>query len=273
MNDFKSNKKKAFTIASIEQMLEESRAIIEPLAKTWPIGAGALSALLAGIGITIKYKQEILNQFTHYMMEHPEVFYEEMLQSREFQDGLVVFINSYFKLRSESKMKLARKVFYDFSKNSEKPLYPLERYDDTVEKISVSGLRLLGFIESEIPKVIEKYVNSMIRDNIKDGKNKHKRSFYYNTYTRNKPLSFFVQRYIEGKVKKAIKVDDGMSRAIAEQSKRAKFSEEMSIGVSELEQLGLIHSFTQGGLGWDDLPSNGYNLTHYGKMFMSVIKP
>lgn len=273
MADFKPSKKKALITASVEQLFEESRAVIEPLAEAWPVAAGALNALLAGAGMTIKYKQEILNQFTAYMMEHPEVFYEEVLQSKDFQDGLIVFINSYFKLRSESKMELARRVFYDFGKSTEKPLYPLERYDDTVEKISEAGLRLLGFIESEIPKVMDEYVDTMIRDNVRDEENKRDRSFYYDMYTKSKPLSFFIQQYIEGKVREAPRVGDDMSQAVADQEKRAEISGEMSIGVSELEQLGLVHSFTQGGLGWDDLPSNGYNLTHYGKMFVSVIKP
>lgn len=88
--DFKPKKKKALVIATVEQLLEESRAVIEPLAKTWPDGAAALTTLLGSAGITIKYKQEILNQFTEYMMEHQEVFSRDIVQARDFQDGLVV---------------------------------------------------------------------------------------------------------------------------------------------------------------------------------------
>jgi len=272
--DFKPKKKKALAIATVEQLLEESRAVIEPLAKIWPDGATALTALLGSAGITIKYKQEILNQFTEYMMEHQEVFDRSTVQARDFQDGLVVFINSYFKLRSEKKMELARKVFYDFGKSTEKPLYPLERYNDTVEKISESGLRFLGFIESIIPEVKEEYVDSMIRDNIaKADQKNHERSYYFDMYTRGKPLSFFVQRYVEAKTRESVVVKDGESRAVAEQEKRQELNDEMSYGISELDQLGLIHSFTQGGVGWDSIPTSAYNLTHYGKMFVSVIKP
>lgn len=273
MTDFKPQKKKALVIATVEQLLEESRAVIEPLAESWPDGVTALTTILGSAGITIKYKQEILNQFTEYMMKHQEVFSRDTVRARDFQDGLVVFINSYFKLRSENKMELARKVFYDFGKSSEKPLYPLERYNDTVEKISESGLRLLGFIESVIPGVTDEYVDSMIRDNIASDQGNHERSYYFDMYTRHKPLSFFIQRYVETKVKESVIVDDGESRAVAEQEKRQELNDEMSYGISELDQLGLIHSFTQGGGGWDSIPSGAYNLTHYGRMFMSVIKP
>lgn len=272
--NFKPKKKKALAIATVEQLLEESRAVVEPLAEIWPDGATALTTLLGSAGITIKYKQEILNQFTEYMMEHQEVFNRNTVQARDFQDGLVVFINSYFKLRSEGKMELARKVFYDFGKSTEKPLYPLERYNDTVEKISESGLRFLGFIESIIPGVKEEYVDSMIRDNIASADQEdHERSFYFDMYTRGKPLSFFVQWYVEEKVRESVVVNDGESRAVAEQEKRQELNDEMSYGISELDQLGLIHSFTQGGVGWDSIPTGAYNLTHYGRMFISVIKP
>lgn len=274
MTKFRQKKGKALVVATIDQMLEESRAVIEPLAQVWPEGASALTVLLGSAGIHLKYKQETLNQFTEYMMEHQEVFDRNTIQSRDFQDGLIVFINSYFKLRSENKMELARRIFYDFGKSSEKPVYPLERYDDTLEKISDSGLRLIGFIEAVVPNLRNEYVDSTIRDNISDEDlNERGRSFYFDMYTKSKPLSFFVQRYIEKKVQESVVVPDGESRAVAEQEKRTEISEDMSLGISELDQLGLIHSFTQGGVGWDSVPSGAYDLTHYGRTFISVIKP
>jgi hypothetical protein len=273
-NDFKPQKKKALAIATVEQLLEESRAVIEPLVELWPDGASALTALLGSAGIAIKYKQEVLNQFTEFMMNHQEVFDYNTVQARDFQDGLVVFINSYFKLRSERKMELARKVFYDFGKSTEKPLYPLERYDDTLEKISESGLRLLGFIDSVIPEVMEDYVDSMIRDNPpKSGQEDRERSFYFDMYTRGKPLSFFVQQYIGAQIKESVLIEDGESRAVAEQMKREALNSEMSLGISELEQLGLVHSFTEDIGGWSSMSSTAYSLTHYGRMFISVVKP
>jgi hypothetical protein len=158
MSDFKPNKKKAIITASVEQAFEESRAVIAPLATIWPVGAGALNVLLASAGAVIKYKQEVLNQFTQYLIDNPDVFTNEVVNSKAFQDGLVVFINSYFKLRSETKLELARKIFYDFGRSKEMPIYPLERYDDTLEKISESGLRFLGFISNEIPKITSNYI-------------------------------------------------------------------------------------------------------------------
>jgi hypothetical protein len=61
------------------------------------------------------------------------------------------------------------------------------------------------------------------------------------------------------------------AKAQAERSKELR--DQFGISISELEQLGLIRSYTNPGLGWDAVATSEYRLTDYGKMFTSVIKP
>jgi len=272
INNFEPSKKKALITATAEQAFEESRAVIQPLATAWPQGAIALNVLLASAGTVIKYKQEVLNQFTEYLMKNPEVFTGEVINSREFQDGLVVFINSYFKLRSDTKLGYARKIFFNFGISKEKPVYPLERYDDTLEKISDNGIRLLGFINTEIPLISEKYLEKQMYSNSNVANDEATMQRFRKSYIENKALSFFVDEYIKGIADDYAKDHDSIY-AKAHADKTAELHEQFWIGVSELEQLGIIRTYTNPALGWSAIPTSEYRLTDYGSMFISVIKP
>ena len=134
MDKFKPNKSKAFGVAVIQVANEKAGEVIQQLAATHPKLAMTLTYVQASFGVLLAYKQEKLNQFTEYLIEHPDVYTEEKLQTKEFQDGLPVWLDSYFKLRSAEKLKLAQNTFLDFSRTPNMPLYPLERYDDLSKK-------------------------------------------------------------------------------------------------------------------------------------------
>ena len=267
-NNFEINKKYALIKAIEEQLIEESRAVIAPLALIWPQGAIALTLILASSGVLLKLKQEELNQFTIFIKDNPEVFNEQVVNSKEFQDGLLVFLNSYFKLRSDNKLKLARKIFYDFGKSNEKPLYPIERYNDTLEKISESGLRFLGFINTKIPIIKGEYVDNMIREHSNIGNRDH----FYDIYTRNKHLSNFINHHISSQARSFASKQPEVFIKV-EQEEQSKLQEKYFLMVSELEQLGLARSFTSAGLGHSATPAYEYDLTDYGNKFISIIKP
>lgn len=275
MNSFKPNKKRALISATLEQVADELNDFVEPMQSTHPVLATTLKFALIHFGLVVKYKQEVLNQFTQSIMNHPEIFTQEILESEEFRDGLVVHLNTVLKLRGKKKLELAQDIFYDFSKSSQKPLYPLERYDDTLEKISENGIRLLGFISKEIPQITSDFVDKSTRQNGNQNDTDHDRDYYYDIYTHNKPLSFFIDLHIEHLATKYAKKHPEIF-AKANEQKQNELRENFSLGISELEQLGLIKSFNDftGTLGWTKTgPTNEYNLTNYGRMFISVIKP
>lgn len=269
MNEFKPSKGKALLKASAQVAYEESGKILEPLANAHPQMAAPLLLLRASFGVLIAYKQEKLNQFTEFLMSNQDVFTNDKLASPEFQDGLVVFISSYFKQRTEEKLQLAQRIFYDFAQSEEMLLYPLERYDDTLEKISQSGIRLLGLIHEKIPDVRMAYVESQMYEhgNTTDEISKEQ---WVQTYG-NKPLSFFIEGYIKQQAAIRLKEYSGSEPLTEENKIKDKLRNEISIGIGELEQLGLASmGYTEGGWGPGE---HYYNLNDYGKKFTSIIAP
>lgn len=270
--NFEPTKKKALITATTEQAFEESRAVLEPMATMWPAGAVALNVLLASVGTVIKYKQEVLNQFTQFLMDNPDVYTDEVVNSKAFQDGLVVFINSYFKLRSDEKLEYARRVFHDFGKSKEMPIYPLERYDDTLEKISESGIRFLGFVSEKVPDISAEYVASRMRRNSNVATDEESMERFRQNYVGNKPLSFFINEYIKKLADEYAREHSSLyAKAFGE--KTDELQGQYWTIVSELEQLGLINTYIDRGLGWDAVQTSEYALTDYGKKFTSVIRP
>ena len=269
MDKFKPNKSKAFGVAVIQVANEKAGEVIQQLAATHPKLAMTLTYVQASFGVLLAYKQEKLNQFTEYLIEHPDVYTEEKLQTKEFQDGLPVWLDSYFKLRSAEKLKLAQNTFLDFSRTPNMPLYPLERYDDTLEKISHAGLQFLGFIHTEIPKVQQQYVKDRMYQN--GGQVVTEVTDHMIKVHGNKPINFFVEEYIKKQTE--VKMN-GVTAAKSRLSKketggaaaRAVYDSYERIGAARLS---IGNHVT---IGWSG-DEYFYNLTDYGCKFMSVVKP
>jgi len=272
MNDFNPNKPKAILNASVQILHQKAEKIIEVLGMTYPQYAPLLSFIHASFGIVIAYRQEKLNQFTQYLMDNQETFSGQKMQTREFQEGLEVFLGSYFRQRSDEKLKLAQNIFLDFSKKNEldMPFYPLERYNDTLEKISLAGIQFLGFINTEVPKLQREYTNSQMREH-SNTTNTTTMDEWDRIYGMSKSVNFYVEKHIEKEVLKKMKGYEG-DKALTEKSRiKDKLREPFSMVSAELEQLGLARGSQQTGV-WDG-GEYFFNLTHYGEMFTSVIKP
>lgn len=270
-NKFEPDKKRALGKAMAIEANNQIEKAIKLLVDKWPTGAFTLGLLQASFGVRLAYKQEQLNQFTYYMMNNPDVFTEQVLSSGDFQDGLIVVLEGYFKLRTDEKRRLTENVFLDFATSLEKPDYPLERHMDTLQKISQSGIRMLGLIQSEIPKMTKAYVDQKIKQNNNDRSLKTEEE-WTRIYTTNMHLSDFINNLIkdyasEAASGKSEKAEEEARRTI-ESKKRQGFGEI----ISELEQLGLVRSFEAGSGQWGGGRS-AYNLTGYGSKFMRFINP
>lgn len=269
MKEFKPNKTKAILGAGLQVAYDQADKIIEPLTIAWPNAALPLRLLQMNFGVTIAYKQEKLNQFTQYLMDNQDIFTEDLFQSSEFQDGLIVFIDSYFKLRSNEKLKLAQNIFYDFAVNGNKTIYPLERYDDTLEKISHNGIRFLGFIHSEVPKIKRHYVEVKIREHGNSLKNKPFDE-WLQVYG-SESLETFIEEYISVQTTHRMKLYRGHEPLVEENRIKDQMRNEFGEVKGELEQLGLAKGGRTEG-GWS-LGQSTFNLTTYGRLFTSIIQP
>lgn len=248
--------------------------IIMPIITSNPVLAAPMLAVVGLYGWSVVYRQERFNGLMQSIVDNPSLFTEELMTSVDFQDGLVTFVDDYFKLRDDDKLIHARNIFHDFASSSNKPLYPLERYNDTLLKISDASIKFLGFVESEIPDIKEKHLADSIRQNNNDKSNIPKENFR-KIYVDSKPLSTFVDLWIETKVKKSAKDLSNYHTAPldAEGAARDKINTDIGLTLGELEQLGLLKHFSYSTGSWEHSSVSGYNLTHYGRMFTSVIKP
>ncbi len=255
MKKFEPSKGKAMMSAIVQEAHSKSELVVAAIAQTYPDAAITLGVIHAGFGARLAYNQEKLNQFTKYLMENREVFTDDLLSSSDFKNGVNVVIDHYFKLRTDSKRRLAEKIFYDFGKSREMPLYPLERYYDTLEKISESGIRFLGFIHHEIPKIQEEFTRAKMLQN---GNNVSSKSFeeWLDIYTKREPLPTFIEEFIKVEAEEKASKMSGQANQEALKSIETQLRGDIRIIVSELEQLGLAKSFFQEGLGWSSVGKN-----------------
>ena len=268
-------KTNAITQSAIDSLPQALASIIIPFITTSPSLAAPLLAIVGIYGWSVVYRQERFNRLIRPIIEDPDVFTKDILESTSFQDGLITFVDGYFKLRDDSRVEYARAIFYDFATCSDKPFYPLERYNDTLLKLSDASIRFLGFVESEIPTIKEEYLISRMKQNGNSFDEENKENMR-KAYIENEPLSKFVGMWIEAQVVKETKAtpSDKTAPLRIEDPVRKRLKESIGLTVSELEQLGLIRNFSFQTQGWDGGNTvSGYNLTHYGRMFTSVIKP
>lgn len=261
--------------SAVDSLPQTIATILIPFITVNPALAAPLIAIVGIYGWSVVYRQERLNQLMQSVVDEPDIFTKNTIASSEFQDGLITFIDGYFKLRDDNRLTYARAIFRDFAVSDNKPLYPLERYNDTLMKLSDASIQFLGFIEFEIPTIKEEYLNSRMRQN----SNSFDEQNIINmrkAYIDNEPLSKFVDLWTEAEVEKEAKKTPGYDTAPlnVKDHIRKRVKENVGLAVSELEQLGLVRSFTYQTQGWDGGNTvSGYNLTHYGRMFVSVIKP
>ena len=270
MDDFKPRRGKAAVAAAAQIVYDESGKIIDGLIKLHPQLGIPLGVIRANFGFMLAYRQEKLNQLTEFLMENQEVFTEDEFMKPGFVEAMNVFLDDYFRIRSEEKLKLAQNIFLDCAKSLEMPLYPLERYNDTLEKLSQTGIQFLGFIKIEIPKLRKEYVrqNMLEHGNTTDTTTLEE---WEKIYADPKPLNFFIERHLDIQAKMRLENDKSELPLEAERKIKDMLRKPYTAAESELEQLGLGRGNTAGG-GWGS-SEYFYNLTDYGNKFISIVKP
>lgn len=273
MGEFKVRKTKALAGAITQTLYEKSEAMIASLSKLHPHLAPLLRFTQASFGVLLAYRQEKLNQFVEYLMDNEDTFTEDKVNDSAFQDGAMVFLDKYFKLRSEEKLKLAQNIFLDFAKSPKMPVYPLERYDDTLEKLSEASIQFLGFIDQQVPKLRHEYALFRANRNSNDVSEENLPNLI-KTYA-SEPINFFIDYYAEQQTNEQMKSYTGNEPLPEQQRIKSELIEPFVDLKSELEQLGLAKINISTGLGGF---SGGdakefFNLTNYGKKFVSIIRP
>lgn len=274
MDKYKKHSVSTAVQAGITKAYEASGAAIGPLASAYPALAPLLIFVYCYFGARLAYSQEELNDFTKYLISIQDslgIDYE----SKEFREGVLVQLEAYFKLRIEDKRLVAQEIFTKFCGSPNKPEFPLERYNDTLEKISVQGLQYLVFLQNEIlplkAKAIEKEYEG---GNYPPTPGKSK-EWWIRHLQKTKPVSDYVSEWLKYVYPQTVDVSVvGVGREGYRQEEVQIKADDLSDLAIEMEQLGIMRTMSpSGGLVWSGGGSGGgYALSPYGTKFIEFIR-
>ncbi|MDD5147346.1 MAG: hypothetical protein PHV63_02250 [Candidatus Daviesbacteria bacterium] len=107
-------------------------------------------------------KQEKVNEVSEFIQEHPEEFRKEIIQSKEFQEGFLIFFEEYLKSRTKAKKDILKKILLGFVAAEDKEHYELERLNDCLARITIPSLEFLVFFKKEIQPELEKEIQERL---------------------------------------------------------------------------------------------------------------
>lgn len=110
--------------------------------------AWELSKALYGNALDLRQQRAL--EWVEMIRDNPGIFREDLMKSPEFQDGFIVALEDYLKIRTILKRSMARKIFTDFAQSSDKDQFELERYNMTLRQISTDALEFLKYLETNI---------------------------------------------------------------------------------------------------------------------------
>ncbi len=133
---------------SAYELADSIASNIPGVAQAWALGK-------ALYGSALELRQQRALEWVEAIQNDQSTFNKSVVGSEEFQDGFMVALEDYLKLRDYVKRRIALNVFKGFTGHNDKVEFPLERYNDTLRKMSPASLRTLAFIKNEVIPVME----------------------------------------------------------------------------------------------------------------------
>jgi hypothetical protein len=272
-----SGKIKAFSSAVIPRL----EAILGPLIEDGSPWKLAFHEAIGLYGYYMAYKQEEINEFVKFIKSHPEKFKKDIVESKEFRDGFVVFFKDYLELRVKEKKKIAQNIFVGFAQCSRKDGFELEKFDDTLLKISVASLTTLAFFKNEMLPMKEMVIRKGLKSkNISNsGQNEE---WWFDLDWEREPLSSTIQQWLydnfnpnSPKVEKEYSIKDNKWDKKLQSNvfdKEREKSKAIYDAIDELVQLGIlkIRVTSGGGLGMGG--GAEYDFSKFGYQFIEYIE-
>ncbi len=256
-------------------------ALADSTASSTPILAQAWALSKALYGNALELRQQRALEWVEAISGDPAAFNQDLLNSEEFQDGFVVALEDYIKIRNHLKRRVAQKVFKYFAVSDNKVDFQLERYNDTLQKISPESIALLGFIKEILIPFRKEYIKEGMKD--KNLGSEKTYDWWLKLYIRREPLSKALSKWItdnyspnssklkelfgEGDPKQVVQPKLGELFDI-ESKQRAKYG----APISELEYLGLVTKGIDAVGGWGHIPSSTWSITSFAYAFMEFIE-
>ncbi len=256
-------------------------ALADSTASSTPILAQAWALSKALYGNALELRQQRALEWVEAISSDPSAYNDDLVNSEEFQDGFVVALEDYIKIRNHLKRRVAQKVFKEFAISDKKVDFQLERYNDTLQKISPDSISLLGFIKQVIIPYREEYIREKMKsDNLGTEKpfewwlklNLQRESLsnslsLWITENYSPNGSHFKKLYGEGENKDV--PQPKLSELFdIEREQRDKYN----APIGELEYLGLISKGVSSEGGWGAMASMTWTLSDFAYEFMEFIE-
>jgi len=244
-------------------------------------GAWALAKALLGNALDLRQQRAL--EFVEAINNDPSTFTQEIVSSEAFQDGFVIALTEYIKIRNFLKRRIALKIFKEFTASGDKVEFPLERFYDTLSKLSTSGIKTLGFIKSEILPMREQGIKDDLAT--KNLGTEKPYEWWYEQNLKSEPVSTYFNQWIYDRYHPRSKaVKDSLNNGEEIQDTKLlgevfdverDISERMNAPLAELEYLGLIkwvNDPKNGGLGWGGGGATAWALTSFAYEFIEFIE-
>jgi hypothetical protein len=105
-----------------------------------------------------------IEEFFKFLNNNQALFTKQILNNSDFKDVFILTIEKYIRLRYEKKRKIMQNIFLDFIRitDEEKKVFQVERFYDTLDKISLEAIEYLKFV---IEILQEKVINDIKKAN------------------------------------------------------------------------------------------------------------
>jgi hypothetical protein len=256
-------------------------AAADAAATTTPFIAPAWALSKALFGNAMQLREQRVFEFVESIIDDPKAFNEGLTGSEEFQDGFVVALEDYIKIRNHLKRRVAQKVFREFAVSDNKVDFQLERYNDTLRKISPESISLLGFIKKVIIPYREKYIREKMKgENLGTEK---PYEWWLELKLSREPLSSSLSLWItEQYSPNGSNMKELYGEGDTKQVPQPKLSELFDLEkeqrrkygapIGELEYLGLVSKGISGTGGWGSVTSMTWTLSGFAYEFMKFIE-
>lgn len=247
------------------------------------VGVDIAWALVKSLnGNALELRQQRALEFVEAIQSDPTTFNEAVVSSEEFQDGFVFALTEYIKIRNFLKRRIALKMFNEFTNSEDRVEFPLERFYDTLSKLSTSGIKTLAFIQKEILPAREQAVKDDMAG--KDLGTEKPYEWWYKLNLGREPVSTHFSKWIHDRYHPSSQaVKDKYSNGENIQDKKLLgevydiergVEAKMYAPIAELKYLGLISQTTDlKNTGWGSIGgATAWTLSSFAYEFMEFIE-
>ncbi|MEN9852465.1 MAG: hypothetical protein RI996_408 [Candidatus Parcubacteria bacterium] len=143
------------------QILKDSAIVIaDNIASIIPGLSIAWNLSKALYGAGLKLREQRVLEWVEMVRDNPNVFYEQILSSENFQDTFVYSFEKYILERNETKRLIIKSIFIGYSQSKDFEQFEIERMTNFLSIISYKGLELLKLLK-DIPEVRGKNLSEL----------------------------------------------------------------------------------------------------------------